>query len=110
MDEAEALCDRVAILDHGNILELDTPSALIRNLDAAIRISVDAAAIDASAAQALPGVDHVEAEATSVVMSTRNPAAVLSALAQREALDGLQVKGATLEDVFLTLTGREYRA
>ena len=110
MDEAEALCDRVAILDHGNILELDTPSALIRNLDAAIRISVDAAAIDASAAQALPGVDHVEAEATSVVMSTRNPAAVLSALAQREALAGLQVKGATLEDVFLTLTGREYRA
>ena len=43
-------------------------------------------------------------------MSTTNPAAVLAALAQRDALAGLQVKGATLEDVFLTLTGREYRA
>jgi ABC-2 type transport system ATP-binding protein len=110
MDEAEALCDRVAIMDHGSILELDTPTALIRGLDAAVRISVDSSAIDVTVAQSLPGVDHVESEPTSLIMSTRDPAAVLSALAQREALAGLQVKGATLEDVFLTLTGREYRA
>jgi ABC-2 type transport system ATP-binding protein len=110
MDEAEALCDRVAIMDHGSILELDSPAALIRGLDAAVRISVDTSAIDVTTAQSLPGVDHVESEPTSLIMSTRDPAAVLSALAQREALAGLQVKGATLEDVFLTLTGREYRA
>jgi len=100
----------VAIMDHGNILELDTPAALIRGLDAVVRISVDVSAIEVSAAQALPGVDHVESGPTALVMSTRDPSAVLSALAQREALAGLQVKGATLEDVFLTLTGREYRA
>jgi ABC-2 type transport system ATP-binding protein len=83
---------------------------LIRGLDADVRISVDLSAIDVTAAAGLPGVDHVEAEPTALVIATRDPAAVLSALAQREALEGLQVKGATLEDVFLTLTGREYRA
>ncbi len=110
MDEAEALCDRVAIMDHGSILELDTPATLIRGLDAAVRISVDTSALDQATARDLPDVDHVEVGPTALVMSTRNPAAVLSALAQHEALAGLQVKGATLEDVFLTLTGREYRA
>ena len=43
-------------------------------------------------------------------LTTRDPAAVLSALARRDLLEGLQVRGATLEDVFLHLTGREYRA
>ena len=46
----------------------------------------------------------------SLTISTRNPALVLSTLAERNALRGLSVRGATLEDVFLTLTGREYRA
>src|SRR5699024_10169170 len=40
MDEAEALCDRVAIIDAGRILELDSPAALVRGLDAPVRISV----------------------------------------------------------------------
>ena len=41
MDEAEVLCDRVAIMDHGQILRLDTPAALIRGLDAPTRITVN---------------------------------------------------------------------
>ncbi len=110
MDEAETLCDRVAIMDHGRILELDTPAALVRALDAAVRISVDAQAIPEAEARAIPGVDAVLVEPGSVVMSTRAPADVLFALGQRQALSGLQVKGANLEDVFLALTGREYRA
>lgn len=44
------------------------------------------------------------------MITTRDPSRVLSALAQRAALDGLSVKEASLEDVFLELTGREYRA
>ena len=40
MDEAEALCDRVAIMDHGRVLQLDTPAALVRGLDAPVRILV----------------------------------------------------------------------
>ncbi len=91
MDEAEALCDRVGIMDHGSILELDTPAALVRGLDAPVRITVMA-----------DGVENT--------IETREPARVLADLAARDALDGLSVKGASLEDVFLELTGREYRA
>ena len=91
MDEAEALCDRVGIMDHGRILELDTPAALVRGLDAPVRITVMA-----------DGVENT--------IETREPARVLAELAARDALDGLSVKGASLEDVFLELTGREYRA
>jgi ABC-2 type transport system ATP-binding protein len=46
----------------------------------------------------------------SLTIATREPAPVLAGLADRGALAGLRVSGATLEDVFLTLTGREYRA
>ena len=110
MDEAEVLCDRVAIMDRGRVLELDSPAALIRGLDAPVRVSVDTSAITADEARTIPGVDLVEAEPTSLVISTRDASTVLAALARKHALAGLQVKGATLEDVFLTLTGREYRA
>jgi ABC-2 type transport system ATP-binding protein len=110
MDEAESLCDRVAIMDHGSILELDAPEALIRGLDAGVRISVEPSALSADDAVAIDGVEQVEVDELSVHLSTHDPARVLSILAEREALHGLQVESATLEDVFLTLTGREYRA
>jgi ABC-2 type transport system ATP-binding protein len=109
MDEAEVLCDRVAIMDHGRILELDTPAALVRGLDAPVRISVGAQ-LDAVAARALAGVDAVSQQDGDTTLTTRAPAQVLSELAARDCLDGLRVHGATLEDVFLDLTGREYRA
>lgn len=88
MDEAEALCDRVAIMDQGRILELDTPAALIRGLDAATRITL----------------------ADGEVVTTREPAVELARLAEAGRLDGVRVHTGTLEDVFLDLTGREYRA
>ena len=110
MDEAEALCDRVAIMDVGKILELDTPAALIRGLDAPVRISVAPGTLDADAARAIAGDDEVRDADSALMITTRDPSRVLSALAQRDALGGLSVKGASLEDVFLELTGREYRA
>ena len=110
MDEAETLCDRVAIMDNGRILQLGPPSELIRDLDAPVRIAVEADAIDQQSAAAIPGVEHVDRDGVSTIMFTRDPATVLGALAGAGALTGLQVRGATLEDVFLTLTGREYRA
>jgi len=88
MDEAEALTDRVAIMDHGRILEFDTPAALIRRLDAPTRIVL----------------------ADEEVLTTRDPAAELARLADQGRLDGVRVQTGTLEDVFLALTGREYRA
>jgi len=61
-------------------------------------------------AAALPGVESIGNEGESLTLSTRQPARVLTALAERDALDGLAVRGATLEDVFLELTGRELRS
>jgi ABC-2 type transport system ATP-binding protein len=97
-------------MDRGRILELDTPAALVRGLDAATRIVVAAGQLELDQARSLPGVDAVEEEPAGVVLTSRSPAAVLGALAEREALDGIQVHTGTLEDVFLDLTGREYRA
>ena len=110
MDEAEGLCDRVAIMDAGKILELDSPAALIRGLDAPVRISVAPGTLDPDTARAIAGDDEVRDDDSVLMITTREPSRVLSALAQRDALDGLSVKGASLEDVFLELTGREYRA
>jgi ABC-2 type transport system ATP-binding protein len=110
LDEAEALCDRVAIMDRGRILQLDSPAALVRGLDAPVRISVAPHLVAHEDAVSLPGVDGVEHEGGELVLTTRAPSAVLTRLAELEALEGLRVKAATLEDVFLHLTGREYRA
>ena len=110
MDEAEALCDRVAIMDAGKILELDTPAALVRGLDAPVRISVAPGTLDVDTARTMAGDDDVADDDSGLTITTRNPARILTELAHRDALDGLSVKGASLEDVFLDLTGREYRA
>ena len=88
LDEAETLCDRVAIMDHGRVLQLDTPAALIAGLAAPTRITT----------------------ADGEVVETTDPATALTRLAEQRRLDGVSVRTATLEDVFLDLTGREYRA
>ncbi|GAA1359587.1 ABC transporter ATP-binding protein [Catellatospora chokoriensis] len=110
LDEAESLCDRVAIMDHGRILESGPPATLVRDLDAPTRISVETGTITAEAARGLADGLEVSDDGVSLTIATRAPAPVLSALAERDALRGLSVRGATLEDVFLHLTGREYRA
>ncbi len=110
LDEAEILCDRVAIMDHGRVLALDTPAALVRGLDAPARIILERGALPQGEAGALLGADEATEDEVSLTISTRTPGPLLSALAERGTLDGLQVRTATLEDVFLQLTGREYRA
>ena len=110
MDEAEELCDRVAIMDHGRVLALDTPAALVRGLGAPVRVTVLADALPVAEAEAIDGADAVHLDRDSLTLTTTRPEAVLAELARRGALEGLQVHGATLEDVFLDLTGREYRA
>jgi ABC-2 type transport system ATP-binding protein len=110
LDEAEVLCDRVAIMDLGKILKIGPPATLVRGLDAPTRIAVESGAITETEARALFADAEVSDDGVSLTVATRVPAAVLSALAERNALRGLAVRGATLEDVFLDLTGREYRA
>jgi ABC-2 type transport system ATP-binding protein len=110
MDEAETLCDRVAIMDRGRILESGPPAALVRELHAATRVSVASGVLSAEEARGLPGADEVSDDGVSLTISTADAPTVVADLAERGALDGVQIKGATLEDVFLGLTGREYRA
>ncbi|GHF52036.1 ABC transporter ATP-binding protein [Kitasatospora xanthocidica] len=115
LDEAEVLCDRVSIMDHGKILHTGAPAALIRELDDTVRISIASGQLPLDRARELltaAGADiaNLEDDTVSLSVSTRLPAPVLSVLAEQNALRGLEVRGATLEDVFLQLTGREFRA
>jgi ABC-2 type transport system ATP-binding protein len=110
MDEAEILCDRVAIMDRGRILRNGPPATLVRDLDASARVSVASGVISVDEARTLPGADEVTDDEVSLTVATQDAAKVVKALADRGALEGVQIKGATLEDVFLDLTGREYRA
>jgi ABC-2 type transport system ATP-binding protein len=110
MDEAEILCDRVAVMDRGRILQYDTPAALVRGLDAPARITVAPGVISLDQAAAVPGVIETREGVDGVVLVTRDPGGVITALAAGDQLDGVSVQTGTLEDVFLSLTGREYRA
>jgi ABC-2 type transport system ATP-binding protein len=110
LDEAEILCDRVAIMDKGTILAMDTPAALVRGLDAPAHILLEHGVLTADEVRGFAGVDEASDDGVVLTITTRKPAPVLGALAERGTLDGLQVRTATLEDVFLDLTGREYRA
>ncbi len=110
MDEAETLCERVAIMDHGKILKVGPPAVLVRGLAHPVRISVESGILGRAEAQEVAGDATVADDGVSLTFTTTEPAPILSRLAGRGALAGLAVQGATLEDVFLHLTGREYRA
>ena len=113
MDEAERLCDRVAIIDHGSLAALDTPQVLIQNLHAETRIIFSAGKQETySWLENVPGVSAVGRQNGSVVVTGGGPvlARVASALAERGIVPSdLRSQQATLEDVFLALTGKEIR-
>ena len=126
MDEAEQLCDRVAIIDHGRLLAMDTPAALARSVpgDTTINVSVELAAdggVDKLLArfEEIAGVARVEPSDTeggvrAKLFLDREPAAVIAALS--DVVNGLQAHivdlafgRTTLEDVFISMTGRGLR-
>jgi len=113
MEEAERLCDRVAIMDHGRIVALDTPRALIHAHAAATTIGVTLTGGQADFV-ALPGVRRVERTNGEVLLSSTDPLQTVHALMDLNRSDvlhfhQLRVEEATLEDVFLHLTGRRLR-
>ena len=110
MDEAETLCQRVAIMDHGKILQIGAPAALVRGLAHPVRISIESGLLGQDEAQAIADGATVADDGVSLTFTTTEPGPILARLADHKALTGLQVAGASLEDVFLQLTGREYRA
>ncbi len=113
MEEAERLCDRVAIIDRGRLVALDTPKALVRatNAEARVRFS-DPAHQDWTALERLDGVNSVQRQNGEVIVSGGEPLLlnVVTELNRRgyQPAD-LRSEQVTLEDAFLALTGREIR-
>ncbi len=115
LEEAEILCDRVAIMDHGRILEMGTVDELVskRFRDRAVRLDATDALSDAELA-ALPAVSQVKHDDGDLLLYTRDVGATIGALlalTDERGVDAkdLTVRRPTLEDVFLDLTGRALR-
>lgn len=115
MEEAEVLCDRIAIMDNAKIIALDSPHGLLKLADVGTTIEchVDQK-VNLEKLQAIPGVSEVEVHDHAFTLRTRQPEKTLPALftfAQQSniVLHDVQVHQATLEDVFLKLTGRKLR-
>jgi ABC-2 type transport system ATP-binding protein len=115
MDEAEKLCDTIAIVDHGLRIALGTPRELIASLGGTqvVDFAVDGT-LDTAALEALPSVSTVRAEADGYVVTTARLHEVLPPLldfieAAGTPLTRLSTHRATLEDVFVHLTGRQLR-
>ena len=115
MEEAERLCDRVAVIDHGQIIALDRPGALIGQHFEEQAIEFQSPNhVSAEALEGLDSVTRVLVEDGQVTIYTRSVPEAISALtrfAEEQSLElsGLYVRRATLEDVFLKLTGRRIR-
>jgi ABC-2 type transport system ATP-binding protein len=114
MEEAERLCDRVAIIDHGKIIALDSPENLIRGLGAEHRVVFTSdTGLDADSLAGLPGVTRADRIGERWVVFGRDDRVVVEVVnflsSSRIKFRDLQTEQATLEDVFLTLTGREMR-
>jgi ABC-2 type transport system ATP-binding protein len=121
MDEAERLCDRVAIMDHGRIIALDSPEQLIASLggEHIVEFAItgsdgDRGTVDASVLTGIPGVMSHRVDAGLHQLSVRElhttvPFIFAALTAQGLHLSDLRTHSATLEDVFVGLTGRNLR-
>jgi ABC-2 type transport system ATP-binding protein len=117
MDEAERLCDRLAIVDHGQVIAEGTPADLIERLGGhhVVEFALSGNGHgDAAAWQSLPSVDSARSEDGVICLSVREPhrtiPALLEQVDQRSAqLERLNTRQASLEDVFVNLTGRHLR-
>lgn len=116
MDEAERLCDRVLVMDHGRILAEGTPRELTRAYapEAAVEIDPGGMPVNLEELGRLAAVTRVRQEEGRVLLHTADPAATLMALAEYAQARGLplsdlRTRSATMDDVFMALTGRRLR-
>jgi ABC-2 type transport system ATP-binding protein len=118
MDEAQRLCDRVAVVDHGRIIALGSPADLIHKIGGEHIIEFDlidtdggAARVEVDALAALPAVSSTRCEGGAYTLTVTEPHRALPALINKLQDENLELARITtrhvsLEDVFVTLTGR----
>jgi ABC-2 type transport system ATP-binding protein len=116
MEEAETLCDRVGIIDHGRLIALDTPRNLVSSLgaDSKVLFTVDDRDVPVSAFETFPEVGRAEKLENGYVLYTKDDSATLGKLVRLSDNLGfrfanIRTEVPNMDDVFLTLTGRELR-
>jgi ABC-2 type transport system ATP-binding protein len=115
MEEAEVLCDRIAIMDHAKIIALDTPKNLLKSSGVGSSIEFDAElSLEIDRLKSLRGVTNVSKAEHRFTLLTTDPELTLPDLFALEhemnfTPHNLQLRQATLEDVFLKFTGRTLR-
>jgi ABC-2 type transport system ATP-binding protein len=119
MDEAERLCDRLAIIDHGQVIAEGTPDDLIDRLGGhhVVEFSVSgngAHSVESGAWRGLPSVESVREDDGLIALNVKQPHLTIPALLdaverQGRVLQHLTTRQASLEDVFVNLTGRHLR-
>jgi ABC-2 type transport system ATP-binding protein len=116
MEEAQRLCDRVAIIERGKAIAIGSPGELIASLDGNLVVEVEMAAgdVEDEDVRGLAGVTSVRRENGALLVSVREAHVTVPALldlfrARSASLAHLTLRQATLEDVYVSLTGRQYR-
>jgi ABC-2 type transport system ATP-binding protein len=115
MDEAERLCDRVAIMDHGKVIALGTPRELVASIGAEHMVEFSVSRnLDIDPLRRVEGIRDVQSNNGNVQMQVTElhravPALLDELTRQRIPLTELRTHSATLEDVFVALTGRHLR-
>ena len=118
MEEAERLCEHVAVMDHGKVIALGSPRELIASLGAdhviEFALGDGAPSLPESVLAALPGVEAVRHDGPRYTLTAAEPHCVIPALMvelerRGVAMTELLTHQASLEDLFLSLTGRHLR-
>lgn len=117
MDEADRLCDRIAIVDHGKLVALDSPLKLKASIPSQNHIEVSFSAVPAGLTETLRSLPHVQSVTSDDhvfrIHTSNGPATTGALVAAAESagliVQSLAVKSTTLDDVFVHYTGRDLR-